>query len=216
MPEETASQSTLRRLENQNLETLLSNPNSDPVQVINVILHELAYLLASDILFEPGQDEIRIRARIDGVLYEVGKMSHATYASVASRIKIVCSLDITRKSQVQEGQFTVEHENGIINLRVEIVETVHGELIVLRLHEKRTIVLKLSELGFSKQAYDEYWKMMDQRSGLVLVCGPTGSGKTTTLYSTLINLNQVNNYVPIITMLSGSEVFPLVRMFTCP
>ena len=183
-----------RKLQNENLANLISNPGADPVQLINVILHELAYLLASDILFEPAQEDIRIRARIDGVLYEVGKMSHDMYAAVASRIKIICNLDITRKSQVQEGQFTVEHENGIINLRVEIVETVHGELIVFRLHEKRTIIMKLSELGFSKDSYDQYWKMLDQKSGLVLVCGPTGSGKTTTLYSTLTALKRKDDY----------------------
>jgi len=183
-----------RKLQNEHLESLISNPGADPVQLINIILHELAYLLASDILFEPTQDGIRIRARIDGVLYEAGKMSHDMYAAVASRIKIICDLDITRKSQVQEGQFTVEHENGIINLRVEIVETVHGELIVLRLHEKRTIVMKLTELGFSKESYDQFWKMLNQKSGLVLVCGPTGSGKTTTLYSTLTELKKADDY----------------------
>jgi len=183
-----------RQLQNEHLANLISNPGADPVQLINVILHELAYLLASDILFEPAQDGVRIRARIDGVLYEVGIMSHDMYAAVASRIKIICDLDITRKSQVQEGQFTVEHESGIINLRVEIVETIHGELVVLRLHEKRTIVMKLSELGFSKDSYDQYWKMLNQRSGLILVCGPTGSGKTTTLYSTLTALKRGNDY----------------------
>jgi len=137
---------------------------------------------------------VRLRARIDGVLYEAGTMSHTMYASVSSRIKIICNLDITRKSQVQEGQFTVEHQNGIINLRVEIVETIHGELIVFRLHEKSTIVMKLSELGFSKSAYDDYYKMLKQKSGLILVCGPTGSGKTTTLYSTLGVLNKGQNF----------------------
>ncbi len=189
-----ASNAQGRSLQNEHLASLIANPGADPVQLINVILHELAYLLASDILFEPAQEGVHIRARIDGVLYEVGTMSHDMYSAVASRIKIICDLDITRKSQVQEGQFTVEHENGIINLRVEVVETVHGELIVLRLHEKRTIIMKLSELGFSKNAYDNYWKMLSQRSGLVLVCGPTGSGKTTTLYSTLTALKVGDNY----------------------
>ncbi len=183
-----------RKLQNENLANLIGNPGADPVQLINVILHELAYLLASDILFEPMQEGVRIRARIDGVLYEVGIMSHDMYTAVASRIKVICNLDITHKSQVQEGQFTVEHENGIINLRVEIVETVHGELVVLRLHEKRTIVMQLAELGFSKDSYDLFWKMLKQRSGLILVCGPTGSGKTTTLYSTLTALKKVDDY----------------------
>ncbi len=183
-----------RKLGNMNLEAAISDPASDPVQLINLILQELAYILASDILFEPAQEGVRLRARIDGVLYEAGIMSHAMYAAVSSRIKVICNLDITKKSHVQEGQFTVEHQNGIINLRVEIVETIYGELIVLRLHEKSTIVMKLSELGFSKSSYDEYHKMLEQRSGLILVCGPTGSGKTTTLYSTLGVLNQGGNY----------------------
>ena len=196
MPQEAAKQQNQadRQLHNPVLDNLINTPNADPVQLINSILHELAYLLASDIIFQPGRTSVALRARIDGVLYNIGEINHDLYAAVASRIKVICDLDITHKSQVQEGQFTVEHENGIINLRVEIVETVHGELIVLRLHEKRTIVMKLSELGFSKESYDDYWKMLDQKSGLVLVCGPTGSGKTTTLYSTITALKNIDNY----------------------
>lgn len=182
------------QLQNENLRNLISNPGSDPVQLINTILQEMAYILASDVLFEPSEDNIKIRARIDGVLYEVGIMSKEMYAAVSSRIKIISNMDITKKSRVQEGQFTVEFQNGLINFRVEVVETVHGELIVLRLHEKRTIVMKLSELGFSKQAYDDFHKMLDQKSGLIMVCGPTGSGKTTTLYSTLGVLSQSGSY----------------------
>ncbi len=195
MPQETAENTTAaKQLQNPTLTNLLSTQDVDPVQVINAILHELAYLLASDILFEPAKEKVVIRARIDGVLYNVGDIGHDLYAAVSSRIKVICDLDITRKSQIQEGQFTVEHENGIINLRVEIVETVHGELIVLRLHEKRTIVMKLSELGFSKDAYDKYWKMLDQKSGLILVCGPTGTGKTTTIYSTITAIKKKGNF----------------------
>lgn len=195
MTQDTANQNTeaSRDLKNPTLTALFSSSNADPVQLINSILHELAYLLSSDILFEPGRNGVLVRARIDGVLYNVGELSHDLYAAVASRIKVICELDITKKSQVQEGQFTVEHENGTINLRVEIVDTVHGELIVLRLHERRTIVMKLAELGFSKNSYDEYWKMLYQKSGLILVCGPTGSGKTTSLYSTLTALKKEDN-----------------------
>lgn len=183
-----------RKYYNPALEALLSNPRADATILVNTLIQELSYIMASDILLEPEKEYIRVRARIDGVLYDFGIIPQSLYPAVSSRIKVICNLDLTRKNQVQEGQFTVEHENGIINFRVEIVETVNGELIVLRLHEKRTIVMKLSELGFGKQAYDEYLKMLNQKSGLVLVCGPTGTGKTTTLYSTLTSLNENKIY----------------------
>lgn len=131
-----------------------------------------------------------IRARIDGVLYELGRVAMSYYPGIASRIKVLCNLDLTKKHKVQEGQITLEHEGRTVNLRVEVVATVRDEMIVIRIHEKRTIVMELSDLGFNEEAYSKYQKMLERRSGLVLVCGPTGCGKTTTLYSTLANLNK--------------------------
>lgn len=131
-----------------------------------------------------------IRIRIDGVLYEIGTINLLTYPQIISRIKIISKLDPTETRRIQEGQSTFNHEGRQVNLRVEIAQTVYGEIIVIRIHEKRTIVLQLSELGLSPSAYQTYQNMLVQKSGLILVSGPTGSGKTTTLYSTLSKMGE--------------------------
>ncbi|MCH7640797.1 type II/IV secretion system protein [Patescibacteria group bacterium] len=166
----------------------------DPVSFVNALMYESAELLASDILFEPRENNVLLRARIDGVLYNLGAIPRDAYIQVSARIKVLSKLDPTKTREVQEGQFTFDYEGRVINLRVEIAQTVLGELIVIRFHEKETIVMKLSQLGFSEQPFGEYQKMLKQRSGLVLVCGPTGCGKTTTLYSTINAINKDRNY----------------------
>lgn len=167
---------------------------SEPVSFVNTLMYEGVNLSASDILFEPRRELILVRARIDGALYELGEVSHDIYNQISARIKVLSNLDPTQKREVQEGQFSLDHEGRIVNLRVEIAQAVHGELIVIRIHERETIIMKLSQLGLSEAAFAEYQNMLRQRSGLVLACGPTGCGKTTTLYSTISALNENQNY----------------------
>ena len=171
----------------------------DSIPFVNTLLRESASLQASDLLLEPMKAVVRIRAKIDGVFYELGEITHDDYPEVSSRIKILAKLDPTEKRKIQEGQLSLDIEGRAVNLRVEIAQTVHGEVIVIRIHEKRTIIMELSELGFNAQAYQNYQEMLNARSGLILVCGPTGCGKTTTLYSTIskINLNQNYNIMTI-------------------
>jgi type II secretory ATPase GspE/PulE/Tfp pilus assembly ATPase PilB-like protein len=109
-------------------------------------------------------------------------------------MKVMAKLDPSEKRKVQEGGFTVESRGGHINLRVEIVQTIHGELAIIRVHEMETIVRELAWLGMSKQDFEHYNKMLRRMSGLIVVCGPTGSGKTTTLYSTISYLNKDDKY----------------------
>jgi type II secretory ATPase GspE/PulE/Tfp pilus assembly ATPase PilB-like protein len=151
-------------------------------------------LLASDILLEPNEDKLRVRVRIDGALYEVGKTSLEAHKQIVSRIKVLSKLDPTEKRKVQEGQFTLDVGGSVTNLRVEVAQTINGELVVIRIHKGGTIIMELSKLGFSRIAYDNYENMLKQKSGLVLVCGPTGCGKTTTLYSTVSKLNENQTY----------------------
>jgi type IV pilus assembly protein PilB len=127
-------------------------------------------------------------------LYGLGEISHEPYNQISARIKVLSKLDPTQKREVQEGQFTVNHEGSIVNLRVEIAQTVHGELVVIRLHGRETIIMKLSDLGLGEATLKDFQTMLKQRSGLVLACGPTGCGKTTTLYSTISALNENQNY----------------------
>jgi len=166
----------------------------DPIRFLDVVLAESVKMGASDILFEPARDLLRVRARIDGVMYELGTVSLTVYDQITSRIKVMGNLDPTEKRKIQEGQFVIENEGRTINMRVEIAQILHGELIVIRVHEKATIVMNLESLGYNKVSYQNYQNMLKNRSGLILVCGPTGCGKTTTLYSTITKLNENKNY----------------------
>jgi type IV pilus assembly protein PilB len=189
-----SNQQSVQKVINPELEKLFYQPAPEPVAFVDSVLHEVVKLLASDLLFEPRNENVVIRARVDGVLYKLGELGPKIYEHVSARIKVLARLDPTEKRRVQEGQFTLEHEGRTVNLRVEITQTIYGELIVIRIHERKTIVMELSQLGFNPNAYKSYEGMLKQKSGLILVCGPTGCGKTTTLYSTLGKLNENKNY----------------------
>jgi type II secretory ATPase GspE/PulE/Tfp pilus assembly ATPase PilB-like protein len=176
------------------LEKFFSIETPDPVKFVDTLAKEAVGLLASDILLEPNEDKLRVRVRIDGALYEVGKTSLEAHKQIVSRIKVLSKLDPTEKRKVQEGQFTLDVGGSVTNLRVEVAQTINGELVVIRIHKGGTIIMELSKLGFSRIAYDNYENMLKQKSGLVLVCGPTGCGKTTTLYSTVSKLNENQTY----------------------
>lgn len=176
------------------LKEAFSHSATNATTFVNIIIRESVNLTASDILFEPMKPAVRVRARIDGVLYKIGDIGHDAYLEITSRIKVLAELDPTEKRRIQEGQFTLQLEGRVVNLRVEIAKTIHGELIVIRIHERQTIVMDLTQLGFNQNAYESYKDMLKAMGGLILVCGPTGCGKTTTLYSTISKLNEKQNY----------------------
>jgi type IV pilus assembly protein PilB len=162
----------------------------DPIKFINTLFSEAVKIRASDIFFEPTKSHLLVRVKVDGVLYEIGSLTTESYLQVTSRIKIMAELDPSEKRKVQEGKINIDREGSIVNLRVEVANTINGELVVIRIHEKKTIVMPLEELGFSQISYKNYTGMLAQRSGLILVVGPTGCGKTTTLYSTISKINE--------------------------
>lgn len=166
----------------------------EPVSFVDNVIQETINLGASDLFFEPQSDTIRVRVRIDGTLYDVGRLAPSLFSPIAARIKLLGKLDSVEKKKIREGQLMFEHQGRRVNLRVEIVETVHGDFIVIRIHERKTIVMELSELGFSETANDTYRNLLKSINGLILVCGPTGCGKTTTIYSTLNHMNKNQNY----------------------
>lgn len=176
------------------LKDAFSQTKLDAIPFVNTVVRETVSLTASDILMEPTKEAVRFRARIDGVLYDLGQLTHDVYPEVASRIKVLAKLDPTEKRKIQEGQFTLSMEGRVVNLRVEVAQTIHGEMIVIRIHEKQTIVMELSKLGFGEEVDRLYREMLRAMSGLVIVCGPTGCGKTTTLYSTINKLNDDEMY----------------------
>lgn len=183
-----------QKIRTAQLDNYFSTETPDPVKLVDVVIEEAVKLEASDVLFEPRQKNLAVRLRIDGVLHLVGEISLDIYSQVSSRIKVLSNLDLAEKRRIQEGQFIVEAGSAQINFRVEIAKTIYGELIVIRIHELRTIVLDVAKLGFSPKSHKEYQNMLKQRSGLILVCGPTGCGKTTTIYSTINLLNKEQNY----------------------
>src|SRR4030042_7125226 len=176
------------------LQEAISQGGKDAVSFVSILVREAVALRASDILLEPQKNDVRIRVRIDGALFELGHIPLASFDSISSRIKVLAQLDPTEKRKVQEGQFTIEHDKKTINVRVEIAITIHGELIVMRIHEMESIVMELSDLGLSQSSLDVYLKVLEARSGLILVCGPTSWGKTPTLFSTIIHLNFEKKY----------------------
>jgi len=191
-PVQTAENNREKKsISSQTLEDAFSSVHADPVGFVDKVLKESVGLSASDIFFEPREEFVEVRVRVDGVMYVLGTIGLDIYVQVASRFKVLSNLDPTEKRKIQEGQFTInDYMGATVNLRVEIAQTVNGELIVIRVHKKETIVMEVSKLGFSSVAFNNFQNMLKQRSGLILVCGPTGCGKTTTLYSTISKLNQ--------------------------
>ncbi len=183
-----------RAISNDSLSSIFTNQINDVISFVNGILVESAKLNASDILFEPEEKDIRVRIRVDGVLYVVGRVPKSTIDKIIARIKVISNLDITEKRRVQEGQFSTNIEGNIINYRVEIVQVIHGELVIIRILQRDSIVMTLESLGFNCQQLTQFKEILSSKSGLILVCGPTGSGKTTTLYTTIAELNKSQEY----------------------
>lgn len=166
------------------------NSDSAVVKFVNMILAEAIRLNASDIHIEPYEQVLRVRFRVDGHLIEKVQPPKAMKDSLSSRIKIMANLDIAERRKPQDGRVRVKTASGAyVDFRVNILPVVHGEKIVMRILDKSNLKLDLADLGFEKDDLDVFLKAIHQPQGLILVTGPTGSGKTTTLYSALAELN---------------------------
>jgi len=155
------------------------------VNLVNIALLTAVKDNASDIHIEPDRNGTRIRYRIDGHLRDLMKPPHGMHAAIASRVKIIGKMDIAEKRLPQEGRVRIKAEGRDIDLRVSSIPTLLGEKLVLRILDKKNLRIRLDELGFRIDALDIFQRILRQPHGLVLVTGPTGSGKTTTLYSAL-------------------------------
>lgn len=154
------------------------------------LIGEAYEVYASDIHFEPYEEKCRIRFRIDGRLVERYVLDKANYASLVNQIKIMAGLDISEKRLPQDGRILYRRDERKFDVRVSSLPTIYGEKIVLRLLTRHAELLDLANLGFSARQIDDYTKAVSRPHGLVLICGPTGSGKSTTLYATLRRLNR--------------------------
>ena len=155
------------------------------VKFVNLLITQAIQDRASDIHVEPSEKDLRVRFRIDGVLHEVMRSPKSITAGVTSRLKIMADINIAERRIPQDGRLSVTANGKKIDLRVATLPTVWGEKIVMRILDNSTAMMKLSDLGFGDENYDVYSKSFVKPYGMILVTGPTGSGKSTTLYATL-------------------------------
>src|SRR4051812_3792159 len=165
------------------------------IQLVHRVIKEAVERGSSDIHFEPGEDEMRIRYRIDGVLQEAATVPSSAVPAVVSRIKILSDLDIAERRIPQDGRISLEVANKPIDLRVATLPASYGEKVVMRILDQSKVMIELEELGMLPQALERFTKAFAQAHGAVLVTGPTGSGKSTSLYGALNQLNTIEKNI---------------------
>ncbi|OIN98704.1 type IV-A pilus assembly ATPase PilB [Candidatus Desantisbacteria bacterium CG1_02_38_46] len=166
------------------------------VKLVNFIIMQAIDDRASDIHLEPYEKDFRLRYRIDGVLYEINPPPpKALQNPIIARIKVLSNLDIAETRLPQDGRIRVKTKTKIVDLRVSTFPTIFGEKVVMRLLDKSNLALDLKQLGFEKQELDKFDNVISQPYGMILITGPTGSGKSTTLYSVLTKLNTTRDNI---------------------
>jgi type IV pilus assembly protein PilB len=165
------------------------------VKLVNFIITKAVGDRASDIHIEPQENDLRVRYRIDGVLHEMMRSPKSAQAAVISRFKIMADMDIAETRKPQDGHTSVQVGHHSLDLRVSTLPTVYGERVVLRILRKDSILLKLSDLGFLPQVLERFEHSVRKPYGAVLVTGPTGSGKSTTLYAAVNVLNEPSRHI---------------------
>jgi len=160
--------------------------NSAPtVRLVNSIIEQAVRIGASDIHIEPFEKEVRVRFRIDGVLQEMMKMGKQTLPAIVTRIKILSQMNIAEKRMPQDGRIETQVDGKDIDLRVSTLPTIYGEKVVIRILNKSSFLYSKEELGLSHEDIKKFNSIVSNPYGIILVTGPTGSGKSTTLYSIL-------------------------------
>ncbi len=168
------------------------------IRLVNLIIQRAVELRASDIHIEPFENRLKVRYRIDGVLEEGESPPANLTAAVISRVKIMAKLNIAERRLPQDGRIMLRVQGKELDLRVSTVPTAHGESVVMRLLDRETVVFDFHKLGFTDEFLPQFQHVLQQPHGIMLVTGPTGSGKTTTLYTALAKLNTPD--VKIITV----------------
>ncbi|MCF0233811.1 MAG: Flp pilus assembly complex ATPase component TadA, partial [Thermoguttaceae bacterium] len=167
-----------------------SESDAPIVRLCDQIIAEAVQLRASDIHIEPFEDRVRIRYRIDGKLVEREALPKRFQGALMSRFKILSKLDIAERRRTQDGRIKLTLGEKELDLRVSVIPTNHGQSIVMRILDKDNIRISLVQLGFSERDYKRFHQLIARPNGIILVTGPTGSGKTTSLYAALNELNQ--------------------------
>jgi type IV pilus assembly protein PilB len=176
-------------------ESLEAIKNAPVVRLVNSIMKQALKARASDIHIEPFENIVRIRFRIDGQLQEVMTPSKQTHSAIITRIKIIANLNIAEKRNPQDGRVEMDIDGAMVDMRISILPTVHGEKIVIRLLERSSFLMGKTDLGFTDYNLKKFEEILDIPNGIILVTGPTGSGKTTTLYTVLSDFNKVHTNI---------------------
>ncbi len=169
--------------------------NAPVAAALNLIIEEGVKARASDIHIEPEEKRLRVRYRIDGVLHEVMSLPLKIHPPLTSRVKVMSDLNIADHLRPQDGQFSIEVKTKQIDVRVATSPTVHGETVVMRLLDKSVAVMDLPQLGFTPESLGKFQKMLAVPFGMILVSGPTGAGKTTTLYAAVNTLDKITRNI---------------------
>ncbi|MGM0507561.1 MAG: GspE/PulE family protein [Fusobacteriota bacterium] len=174
---------------------LTKKGKSPAMELVNLIFKQAIEEKASDIHIEEEETELRVRFRIDGILYEVMKPPKKLEASLISRLKIMSNLDIAEKRIPQDGRIELKYKEKEIDIRMSTLPTIYGEKIVMRLLDKSTVETNLDQLGYEGEILKTIRKIIKKPYGIILVTGPTGSGKTSTLYGALSEINTLDKNI---------------------
>lgn len=169
--------------------------DSPIARALNLIINEAVKSRASDIHIEPELDKVRVRYRIDGILHNITSLPVGVHGHLVSRIKILSGMNIADHLRPQDGQFSLKAKGRDIDIRVATINTVHGEMAVLRLLDKTMAALAPSQLGFLPESQKKFEHMLMVPYGMVLISGPTGAGKTTTLYAAINSLDKTGRNI---------------------
>ncbi|MBI2865795.1 MAG: type II/IV secretion system protein [Chloroflexi bacterium] len=169
--------------------------HTQPTEVIDLLLRQALQDRASDVHIEATESRLRIRFRIDGILHDVAGLPLEMHPMIISRLKIMSSMNIAERRRPQDGHFAVEVQSRKVDVRVAVSNTVNGEMAVLRLLDKQFTLLGLDQLGLSTDCLGKYRRLMRLPYGMIVVCGPTGSGKSTTLYASVLQVDRMEHNV---------------------